>query len=256
MKQYCLGKGAARPNAIKLKFGAIFKATALPTPPISFGVQPSDQDWGMLANDSVGDCVLAGGDHETMVLIKDGSGATVSFTDTNALADYSAITGYVPGNPDTDQGTDMQVAADYRRKTGLIDASGQRHLIAAYLELMPSNVDEIALASYLMGVAGFGMQFPSSAEDQFSAGQPWTVVPGDTIEGGHYVPIVGRTPSGNLVCVTWGRTQEITPEFYQQYNDESIAYVSQEFLLSNGLSPEGFDLAALEAFLGELPSAA
>lgn len=246
-----LGKTPARPGSVALSFGSVFRAAALPVPPASFGVQ-SGVSFGMLANDRYGDCVEAGAAHETEVMLA-AVGMVARFTDTDVLEDYAAMTGFVPGDDSTDQGTDMQVAAAYRQKIGVRDATGARHRIAAYAALRTGDVAEIALAAYLMGAAGFGMQFPSSAEDQFNAGEPWSVVAGDRIEGGHYVPIVGRAPGGNLVCVTWGRAHEVTPGFYQRYCDESIAYVSQEFLQSiSNLSPEGLSLSALETYLTEI----
>ena len=58
---------------------------------------------------------------------------TVTFNNQSVLKDYSAVTGFNPNDPNTDQGTDMQVAASYRRKTGVLDAAGKRHKVIAYL---------------------------------------------------------------------------------------------------------------------------
>jgi hypothetical protein len=44
--------------------------------------------------------------------------------------------------------------------------------------------------------------------------------------------------------VTWGQLQELTPEFFYEYADEAIAYLTTESLL-NGRSLEGFDLNSL-----------
>jgi len=106
------------------------------------------------------------------------------------------------------------------------------------------------LATYLFGAAGIGLTLPSSAVDQSKRGEAWAVVAGAPIEGGHYVPLVGRGPDG-LHVVTWGALQVMTEAFLKQYCDEAIAYVSQE-CLTGQKSPEGFsypdlmsDLAAL-----------
>jgi len=85
--------------------------------------------------------------------------------------------------------------------------------------------------------------------DQFNAGKPWDVVPGSTIEGGHYVPLVAHRE--NLEVVTWGRVQQMTPAFLERYNDESIVYLSPE-MLTAGKSPEGFNLVQLQADLAAL----
>lgn len=249
MSNFKLGKLPARPGAVKLKFGNYVDVAALlPKVPKAFGHEGLISSWGMLGNDQVGDCVLAGGGHETMMWTKEG-GVPANFSTANTISDYSAITGYNPTDPNTDQGTDMEVAAKYRRTTGLLDANGKRHLVGAYLDLTPGNLNEHLLAAYLFGAVGIGIQFPGSAMDQFNAGKPWSVVKGAKIEGGHYIPIVAHRK--NLVIVTWGKTQEMTTGFFKKYNDESIVYLSTE-MLSNGKSPEGFDLATLQKDLAAI----
>ena len=122
---HCLGKLPARPGAISFKLSRYFNLAALPTPPAVFGHQALVSDYGILGNNQYGDCVLAGGDHEEMLWNAE-AGVAVAFTDANALSDYTALTGFNPADPATDQGTDMQAAASYRRTTGLIDANGVR----------------------------------------------------------------------------------------------------------------------------------
>jgi hypothetical protein len=177
----------------------------------------------------------------------------VLFDVSSVLSDYAACTGFSPSDPTSDQGTDMQVAASYRQKTGVLDALGRRHLIDSYVALLPGDVGQLALAAYLTGAAGVGLRLPSDAEDQFNAGKPWTVTLGVGTDGGHYVPCVGRNSAGNFIVVTWGRLHAMTPEYYTANCDEAIAYISLE-TLRNSLTPEGFsadqlrsDVAALTA---------
>jgi hypothetical protein len=85
--------------------------------------------------------------------------------------------------------------------------------------------------------------------DQFNHGQPWDVVPGAKIEGGHYIPLVAKRE--NLEVVTWGALQQMTDAFYQEYCDEAWAYISVEDLKENK-SPEGFDLEELQADLAAI----
>lgn len=247
--EFKLGKLPARPDAVSFKLTKYLEPRLLPTPPTHFGHDSGVAPWQMLGNDRVGDCVIAGGLHETMLWTKNGSHEAAVSTEA-AITNYSAITGYVPGQPDTDKGTDMAVAASYRRHTGLADASGHRHKIAAYLALTPGDVQEHLLAMYLFGAIGVGVKFPESAMQQFRDHQPWDVVPGSPIEGGHYIPAVARR-SGHFVIVTWGREQAMTDAFLQEYNDESYAYVSKEYL-RQGRSPEGFNMTQLRADLAAL----
>lgn len=251
------GKLPARPNAIKLKFSDVFKAEKLPTPPAVFGHETlmSSGEWFMLGNDSTGDCVFAGACHEHMLWTMEGGFPRATFTAKDALSDYSAVTGYNPADPSTDQGTDMQQAASYRRTTGILDATGVRHKVGAYVAIKAGDLSEIALAAYLFGAVGIGFRCPSSMEDQFDQGKPWQVVPGDIIVGGHYVPCVGRNSSGDFLFITWGKLHAATPEWVSTYMDEGVAYLSPEIINQSKLtSPEGFDEAALNGFLNSLPT--
>lgn len=241
-----LGKKPAVYKPKTFRFEHYFKPSQLPPVPDQFGHESLvTQPWGVLGNDSVGDCAIAGAGHETMLLNAE-AGQQVPFSDQNTLADYSAITGYNPSDPSTDQGSVVADVLEYRRKTGMLDAAGARHKIAAYVSLEVGNLDHLYAALYLFGVVGIGINFPGSAMDQFSAGQPWTVVPGAQIEGGHYVPLIAKRD--NMLCVTWGQTQTVSETFLTTYMDEAYAMLSPE-MLSGGKSLEGFDLPALQADL-------
>lgn len=207
--------------------------------------------WGMLGNDSVGDCVLAGAAHETMLWNRE-QGRTIAFSDTSVLGDYSAITGYIPGQSSTDRGTDMRDAMNYRRATGVADASGARHQIAAYIALRAGNLDEIKQAIHLFSAASVGIQVPSTAMDQFNQNQPWDVVAGSSVEGGHYVPITGYDAALDMFhAITWGRVQLVTPRFLAAYADEGFAALTNEALSATG-SVDGFSLDQLTADLSAL----
>lgn len=245
-----LGKKPAS-NAVKFAFSLYADTAALPKPPKTFGHETliGSNMWAMLGNDQYGDCVWAGAAHETMMWNKEIS-KDVPFTDKSVLSDYSAATGFDPSKPDSDQGTDMAVAASYRRKTGVVDAAGNRHKVAAYLAIKPGNLTELYQAMWLFGAVGVGIQFPSSAMDQFNKGKPWSVVSKSPIEGGHYIPLVAKRT--RLECVTWGQLQGMTTGFFTKYCDEAIVYLTSEDLI-NGKSPEMFDYAALQNDLNALP---
>ncbi|WP_405133085.1 hypothetical protein [Nocardia sp. NBC_01388] len=246
------GKLPARPDAVQLKLSTYLDSIVLPDIPAEFGHEQVVPDYGMLGNDTVGDCVLAGAAHETMVWAGE-AGHTVQFDTAAVESDYSAITGYDPKRPETDVGTDVQAAASYRRRIGVVDSAGQRHRVGAYVALTPGDPAQLAAAAYIFGAAGMGFQFPAYAMQEFSNRKPWDVQPGTPeIAGGHYVPVVARR-GGLFSVITWGRIQEMTPEFYTRYCDEALVYLSTE-LLTAGRSPEGFDLAALQADLKALTS--
>lgn len=250
-----LGKRPARPGAISFKAATyLAEPHAFPNIPPTFGHYGRGEglDFGMLANDKFGNCVLAGAAHETMIWThRSGDGAPAAFSDNSVLSDYAAITGFDPANPATDQGTDMAEAASYRRRTGIIDASGARHKIDAYMALRQGDPDQLALAVYLFGCAGVGLQLPDFSDDQFDHGQPWSVRGVGSNLGGHYAPCVGRNSRGDFIVVTWGRLHAMSREFYMKFSDEAVAYLSPESL-RGGKSPEGFDADRLRGDLAAL----
>jgi hypothetical protein len=246
------GKKPARPDAVKFKFAKYFDLAALPTPPRRFGHYRAVTNWGELGNDIAGDCVWAGAGHETM-LWNAANKRPLNIVSANALSDYSAVTGYSPHIPFSDRGTDMSDAAEYRRKTGIVDAKGIRHKVDAYVSIHAGDIDTLEVAAYVFGAVGFGMIFPATAKSQFQHGQPWDLVPGAMTEGGHYVCVVGKNSAGNLLLVTWGRLHAMTIPFAKRYNDENIAYLSLEWLDQNTmLTPDNFDRAALVKDLADL----
>lgn len=244
-----LGKLPARPGAIKFKL-ADYTTGTLPTPPRLYGHQSLIRSWGMLGNDQYGDCVWAGAGHEHMLWNAE-SKKPFQITSQNVLAAYSAVTGFDPRNPNTDQGTDMEEAAKYRRQTGLLDAMNNRHQVGAYLDIPVGNTDKIKQAAYLFSAVGIGIRFPDSAMTQFNRGMPWTVKAGAQIEGGHYVPIVGYN-SSYIYVITWGRVQPCSYAFIRKYMDEGIVYLSNDFLNTTGKTIDGFDLSTLQSDLAQL----
>jgi hypothetical protein len=237
-----LGKLPARPDAVQLKLAKYIDTTALPKPPKEFGHERLVTQWGMLGNDNAGCCVWSGAGHEVMLWNRE-AGKTVNITTTSTLRNYSLVTGYNPNNPSTDQGTDMQVAASYRRKSGLLDADGKRHKIGAYVALEAGNLAQLWYATYLFDGVGIGVEFPTQWMDAFNAHRPWGKLSRPKIDGGHYITQASRR-AGNGIIITWGQPVPLTPGGYQQFNDETLAYLSEEKLL-NGKSLEGFDLATL-----------
>lgn len=252
-----LGKAPATPRATDLKFSAY--RTTLPTLPATFGFDHAvaPDSWQMLGNDNYGDCVWAGACHEHMLLTAIQSDlrpspTTARFTDMDALNDYAAVTGFDPNTGAGDNGTNVHDAMSYRRNTGILDASGKRHKIGAYLSLEPGNMTEVFEALYLFQAVGIGFNFPDTAMTQFNAGQRWSIVPGAQIEGGHYVPVVSKQTTFSVKVVTWGRLQTMTQPFYKKYCDEAWAYVSPDHLDSTGLSARGFNMTQLLADLAAL----
>jgi hypothetical protein len=258
-----LGKKPHTPDARDLRF-ATYRTTALPPLPATWGYDGASigipvDGWGMLGNDQWGDCVWAGACHEH-ILDTRVAGTPATFTDADALGAYSAVTGFNPaagpsGSNPTDQGTDVRTALKYRQKTGIRDAAGRVHKIAAYLaldvdRLKSGDFTEVDEAAYLFGQVGLGIEFPDSAMTQFNERKEWSYVAGSQVDGGHYIPLVAKRK--HLEIVTWGRVVACTQAFFEHYLDEAWAIITADWLDAAGKSPQGFDLAQLDADLAAL----
>lgn len=221
-------------------------APKLYTRPPAFGHEMMIDDWGMLGNDRAGCCVFSGSDHEHMIWCAEG-GKKVEFTTQNTLDDYSAVTGYNPNDPNTDNGTMVRDAYRYRRDVGLIDAQGNRHKIDAYVALDPGDTEDLLNAIWLFGTCGLGLAMPSYALKQFERGNAWEAAYcNGTIVGGHYVNAVAYRKQ--IYVVTWGRLQPMTLKFYKRYCDEAYCMLSSE-MFASGRTLEGFDYEQLQADL-------
>lgn len=108
----------------KLRLGNYLEKSKLPTMPPS--VDYSEAALGVLqnieGNDALGDCVFAEDAHYIAV-VTGNAGKLFSYTRALTVADYSAVTGYDPSNPSSDQGADPTVDLDYRVSHGYADGS-------------------------------------------------------------------------------------------------------------------------------------
>lgn len=211
-------------------------------------VAPSSVDYitmpyiGMLGNDRYGDCVEAANGHVVEQQTYFGQGTEVEVTTQQVLDSYSRITGFNPNDPNTDQGTMIQDGLNDLRKTGL-----NGHGIAAFAQLDVKNLNDVKLAVAEFGAVDIGFSFPASAMQQFNNRQPWTVVNGSPIEGGHCVLVVGYD-ANYLYVYTWGAVQKMDYAFWAKYVSEAWAIIDADWInAATGLDVEGVDKHAFGA---------
>jgi hypothetical protein len=195
----------------------------------------------MLGNDSVGDCTVAGHYHLRMNWNAVAhAGTPLVPTTQQALADYSAITGYNPDDPNTDQGANMpDVLAFYKDKYATIDVQ---------------NIEQAKAALFLFGGLYIGFNVPQSMADQLNSGQDpdWSYSPNDKPSGeGHCVVPLGYGRDGLALC-SWGKIYRTSWDFWLAWVDEAYCIVSQEWIKQSGTSPSGLDLNGLLADLSSL----
>lgn len=232
-----------------LKFGR--KPTILPSKTLRLGdyldkaiIQPppSAQSWtnasrvyGMLGNNKVGNCVEAAIFHALQDEIED-NGAIYQPTDADAIGLYSTLTGYVPGDESTDQGTNPAQALTYWQNIGIAG-----HKISGYVQIDGTNLTELQCGIWLFGTVFFAWDVPAYAMDQFSAGENFDIDPtGDaTIQGGHETPMNGY--DGTLFnLVTWGKETGMTAAFAAQFAEIPLVAVSDAWIAKSGTAPNGF----------------
>lgn len=242
----------ARPH-LKLASGI---AAPLPTPPVSV-MYDRVTDWGMEGNDGAGDCVEAYIAHAVEQITSYVSGTEQVIPTDSTIGLYSAMTDYDPsqtdadGNNPTDQGTNMQDALTYWRKTGVFNG----HKIAAFAAVNLTDWDEIENAIDWFGHLAIGFNFPDSAMDQFNAGEPWTVVPDSPYDGAHCVMAIGYDADW-IYVVTWGAVQKMDRKFWAANVDEAWAPITQETITAQGANAFGgiLNLAALGQRFADLTS--
>jgi len=244
-----LGKQPARIDARTLKLSKYLRAVA-PPPQYANWLKPIPLP--MYANDSIGDCVEAAAGHMINLWQSWTAPKVPQPTQEQIIEAYSGATGYIPGDPNTDNGTNMLSFLNYWRNTGV---AGQK--IAAYVSLEPGNLQEMMQAVYLFGAAFIGIELPIAAQ----AGN-WLAPPnlqGNNAPGswgGHCVPVgfydEFKRPANRNTVITWGEELLMADGFYQVYSDEAYAILSADWIEANQQAPNNFDLAALQADLAAL----
>lgn len=186
--------------------------SSLPTPPPSadYTSKASQELSNIDENDSLGDCVIAGGYH--IVGVETGNAGN-QFIATNAqiTKDYTAIGGYIPGNPNTDNGCDIPTALGYWATHGF--ANGTKLL--GFLAVDPTNVTEVQQALYLFENLMLGLELPDAWISPFPSGNgfTWDIAGNPDPENGHCIIGAGYAATGTkilgynaagLIISTWG----------------------------------------------------
>jgi len=227
----------------------------LANPPAAISRPHPGFQWGMLANDRIGDCVIAMMLHSIEDFHLDAGTPVPAFTDQDAISVYSAITGYNPSNPNSDQGTDESTAMQYWEAPGLGTSDGATHTIAATVAVDPRNLNECRIAIDEFVDLQVGIALPVTAQGQ----KEWTVVgngktgksaPGSW--GGHGIPY-REYDAETFKCVTWGAELLLTVPFHSDYAQEAHVVVTEEMLTKQGIGPSGVNWDELIADIKALP---
>jgi len=237
-----LGRKAVKTDTRTLKL-ARYLTPGLPPPPPSTDWTCGVTSWGMMMNDTLGDCTIAGIAHAIQVFTAN-TGTMASIPNSIIVSYYQQWDGYVPGNPATDNGGCELDVLNHWQKQGFAG-----NALTAFADPKPANLDEIRQSISLFGGVYIGLSLPLTAHKQ----DVWDVVRrggGDAVPGswgGHCV-FVPKYDGKTFTCITWGQLKTMTVAFWNKYCDETHALLAPGWLTAKG-SPSGFAQAQLEADL-------
>jgi hypothetical protein len=202
-------------------------------------------------NDTLGDCVIAGMAHVVGVLTANAGAKPFLYSNKQITTLYSAIGGYVPGKPDTDQGCDEQTALNYWENNG---APVGAHKIAGWLAVNGTDAAEVRTALWLFENLYFGMELPDQWITPFpsASGFTWDAAGPPNPSNGHCVVGVGYNTQG-VVIDSWGMTGLITDAAVAKYPITSANGALYTVVSQDGLNratqkvPAGFDWSQLVA---------
>lgn len=202
-------------------------------------------DWGVMANDRVGDCVLACIGHSLEAWTNLTVGIPTVLPDSVILQAYSAITGYNPSTGANDNGMTVVQGLEYWRANGL-----GGHKLVGFSRFRPSSLEGIRQSTDLFGVCILAMGINPGMIESFSTGQYWEGSYGPPTEY-HCVPVIAYDDA-HAECVTWGALQRMSWSFFNQYVVEAYVACGPEMVASGGATFAGYSQADSLIFLRKL----
>ena len=234
-----LGKLPAKVDKRTIKLSSIIRKKLLPDLPVSYNVDESlggiDDD-RMFANDRYGNCVIAARAHQTFRFEKFEQKKQIPITDQEVIDQYKEETG---GGPGWEQrGLYILNSLKTWRKDGW-KVGGKGYTIYAFASVNWKNHDEVKHCIHLLGGVNFGMLVYQSDMEQFKLGKDWELGPSSgSFLGGHGVYLYAYQYKHNdcphcvfgwnedgLLCMTWGKRQKMSWEFWDARVDEAYGIV-------------------------------
>jgi hypothetical protein len=232
-----LGRKAIKTDSRTLKF-AKYLTASLPAAPDKIDWTKGTAQWGMMLNDTLGDCTIAALGHAVQVWTLNSAGAMATISDESIRLAYERWCGYHPGNDATDcGGIPLDVLTDFK-KMGL-----EGHKLNGFASASPSDLAEIKQGINLFCGAYIGMEVPKFIIDNEDL-VDWDVKNLDEeIEGGHEVYCTGYG-NGKFDFISWGKNYTMTEAYFQKYVDDAKILLGADLIGKNG-SPEGFNMNQL-----------
>jgi len=253
------GRRRPAPGVRHLRLAKYVNLSTLPTPPAKIDyTKPASRGLkDILGNDELGDCTAAGLMHVEDIFRANARSGLPPCTQEETIWFYSATTGYMPGDPSTDNGGDEVTVLNYARDKGLFkNGSGK---IAGHVAIDGTSEDEARAALWLFGNLYFGIELPDAWINPFpkKSGFVWDVA-GDPDENNGHCFIAGGYDAHGFTIDTWGMLGKLTPQAMAAYavpaaNGEVHAVLSADWIdKATGKAPSGFDFETLTADLAAM----
>ena len=234
---------------------------SLPAPPAScdYSAAAASVLAQMYGNDVLGDCVIAAGYHIEGVETGNAGDMFIA-TEAQIEKDYGSIGGYVPGDPDTDQGCDEVTAMNWWVANGFADKVKP----LGWISVDPTNKAEVMQALYLFENCMFGVDLPDAWVNPMPAasGFTWDAAGSPDPDNGHGFNGAGYDSTGVKIC-TWGMLGKITwaaiAKYAAQSADGQLLVLITPSQLAKGMAkaPNGIDwtslIADFDALGGNVP---
>ncbi len=206
-------------------------------------------------NNTLGDCVEAAAGHMIGLWRGNAGNSLPAPTAEQVIQFYSATSGYVPGDPATDQGSDEITVLNYWVAQGFFPDGSSK--IAGWANVNAGNELMMKQCIYLFETGMAALELPDAYINPFPSanGFVWDVAGAPNPANGHAVMAVGYDAQGIRID-TWGLLGTMTwaavakylttlgqGEFHAVFSADSIASASEE-------APNGFNATQLQADLG------
>lgn len=229
-------------NAPAIRFASIATGQVPDHPAAADYLSHLGGGWLMLGNDKYGDCVAVTWSNLRRLVTATLTGHEVYPDQDQVFAFYKTQN---PGFPGEDNGMDIQTALESLVKDGGPDGVKA----VAFAKVDHTDPDECKAAIALAGL-WTGINVDDAQQEQFSAGEPWDVVPGSAEDGGHSVLTGGYGAGGSGALggderfITWAEETSFTDAFWQRQVEELWLVIWPE-MLGTVEFEQGVDVAKL-----------
>jgi hypothetical protein len=168
----------------------------------------------VLGNNTLGDCTEAASYH--LQALREGASGQNIFHPTldQVIATYSRDSGYIVGQPDTDNGCDELTVLANAKNIGIRNGNLPKQItkLAGYVAVNATNTELVRRAVQMFVGGVICLELPDSWYQNFTPGYTWDLVNGvysPNPNNGHCVALVDQSTARLTLC-TWGMLGYIT----------------------------------------------